>query len=88
VTVFKVPEGIKPATIREMAKDKYGILMASGHSGLKETALRIGHLGLITAREALLIISALELIFFELGVVNKPGSGLEAYHSTLKNTGW
>jgi aspartate aminotransferase-like enzyme len=88
VTVFKVPEGIKPATIREMAKDKYGILMASGHSDLKETALRIGHLGLITAREALLIISALELIFFELGVVNKPGSGLEAYHSTLKNTGW
>lgn len=88
VTVFKVPEGIKPATIREMAKEKYGILMASGHSGLNESALRIGHLGLITTREALLIISALELIFFELGVVNKPGKGLEACHSTLKNAGW
>ena len=88
VTVFKVPEGIKPATIREMAREKYGILMASGHSGLNESALRIGHLGLITTREALLIISALELIFFELGVVNKPGKGLEACHSTLKNAGW
>ena len=90
VTVFKVPKGIKPATIREMAKDKYGILitMAAGQFDFNETALRIGHLGLISIREALLIISVLELIFFELGVVNKPGRGLEAYHSTLKIAGW
>jgi len=90
VTVFKVPNGIKPATIREMVRDKYGILitMAAGHFDFNETALRIGHLGLVTPREALLIISVLELILFELGVVNKPGSGLEAYHSTLKSAGW
>jgi len=30
----------------------------------------------------------LELILFELGAVNKPGRGLEAYHSTLKSAGW
>ena len=90
VTVFKVPNGIKPATIREMARDKYGILilMAAGHFEFNETAMRIGHLGLITAREALLIISALEVILFELGAVDKPGRGLEAYHSTLKSAGW
>ncbi len=88
VTVFKIPEGIKPATVRQMAKDKYGILIASGHSDFKEIALRIGHLGMITTREALLIISALELIFFELGVVDKPGKGLEALHASLKNAGW
>ena len=90
VTVFKVPNGIKPATIREMARDKYGILilMAAGHFEFNETAMRIGHLGLITAREALLVISALEVILFELGAVDKPGRGLEAYHSTLKSAGW
>ncbi|UCG06166.1 MAG: alanine--glyoxylate aminotransferase family protein [Desulfobacterales bacterium] len=88
VTVFKIPEGIKPATVRQMAKDKYGILIASGHSDFKEIALRIGHLGMITTREALLIISALELIFFELGVVDKPGKGLEILHASLKNAGW
>ena len=90
VTVFKVPNGIKPATIREMVRDKYGILitMAAGHFDFNETALRIGHLGLVTPREALLIISVLELILLELGVVNKPGRGLEAYHSTLKSAGW
>jgi pyridoxamine--pyruvate transaminase len=89
VTVFKVPDGIKPATIKEMARDKYGILllMVAGHFDFNETALRIGHLGLITIREALLVISILELILFELGVVDKPGRGLEAYHSTLKSAG-
>ena len=51
-------------------------------------ALRIGHLGMVTTREALLVISILELILFELGAVAKPGSGLEAYHSTLKSAGW
>jgi pyridoxamine--pyruvate transaminase len=90
VTVFKVPSGIKPTTIRQMAKNRYGILitMAAGQFDFNETALRIGHLGLVTPREALLIISVLELIFFELGVVDKPGRGLEAYHSALKTAGW
>ena len=88
VTLVKVPDGIKPATIREMAKDKYGILIAFGLGDLKETTLRVGHLGMITRREALLVISALELILLELNVVNKPGSGLEALHAVLKNAGW
>jgi len=90
VTVFKVPDGIKPATIKEMARDKYGILimMAAGHFDFNETALRVGHLGLVTTREALLVISVLELILFELGAVDKPGRGLEACYSTLKSAGW
>jgi len=60
-----------------MARDKYGILilMAADHFEFNETAMRIGHLGLITAREALLIISALGVILFELGAVDKPGRG-------------
>ena len=90
VSVFKVPDGIKPATMREMARDKYGILimMAAGHFDFNETALRVGHLGLVSTREAVLVISVLELILFELGAVDKPGRGLEACHSTLKSAGW
>jgi aspartate aminotransferase-like enzyme len=83
VTLVKAPDGVKPALIREIAKEKYGILMASGLGDLKETAFRIGHLGMVTSREALLVIAALELILFELGMVEKPGSGLEAFHATI-----
>jgi aspartate aminotransferase-like enzyme len=90
VTLFKVPDGIKPETIREMARDKYGILvtMAAGQFDINKTALRVGHLGLIAPRDGLLVISILGLILFELGAVAKPGIGLEAYHSALKSAGW
>jgi aspartate aminotransferase-like enzyme len=88
VTLVKVPDGIRPSQIREMAKDKYGVLVASGHSDFKETAFRIGHMGAITTREALLVIAALELIFFELGLVDTAGKGLEGYHASLKAAGW
>lgn len=86
VTLVQAPNSVKPALIREMAKEKYGILIASALGDFKETAFRIGHLGMITIREALLVIAALELILFELGVVEKPGSGLEAFHACLKDT--
>ena len=90
VTVFKVPDGIKPEIIREMARDKYGILitMAAGQFDFNKTALRVGHLGLVTPREALLIISVLELILFELGAMAKPGTGLAACHAAFKSAGW
>ena len=86
VTLVKAPDGVKPALIREIAREKYGILLASGLGDLKETAIRIGHLGMITSREALLVIAALELILFELGVVEKPGSGLEAFYTSLRDS--
>jgi aspartate aminotransferase-like enzyme len=86
VTLVKAPDGVKPALIRDMAKEKYGILIAAGLGDFKETAIRIGHLGMITAREALLVVAALELIFFELGVVEKPGDGLAAFHAAIKGS--
>jgi aspartate aminotransferase-like enzyme len=86
VTLVKAPDGVKPALIREIAREKYGILLASGLGDLKETATRIGHLGMITSREALLVIAALELILFELRVVEKPGRGLEAFHAGMRES--
>ena len=86
VTLVKAPEGAKPALIRELAREKYGILIAAGLGDFKESAIRIGHLGIITVREALLAVAALELIFVELGVVEKPGSGLEAFHNSLMDS--
>jgi len=90
VTLFKVPDGVKPGTIREMARDKYGILvtMAAGQFDINKTALRVGHLGLVAPQDGLLVIAILELILFEIGAVAKPGIGLEAYHCALKSAGW
>ena len=87
VTLVQVPEGIAAAAIRQMAREKYGLLIASGLGDFKDSALRIGHLGMVTTREALLIVAALELVLFELGVVKKPGSGLAAFHASLAAAG-
>jgi len=84
VTLVKAPAGVRPAHIRKLARDKYGIMIASGLDELKETAFRIGHLGIITTREALLVVAVLELILLELGVIEKPGDGLAAFHASLR----
>ncbi len=88
VTLVKAPPGIDPALIREMARDKYGIMIAAGLGDFRQTAFRIGHLGMISTREALLVVAALELILFELGVIEKPGSGLAAFHESLRDSGY
>ena len=83
VTLIKSPEGIKPTTVKTLAREKYGIMIASGLGELQDTSFRIGHIGMIGVREALLVVSALELILRELGVAEKPGSGLDAFYESL-----
>lgn len=85
VTLVKTPPGVNPSVIKKLARDKYGIMIASGFSDLKETTFRIGHIGTVTMRDALLVISVLELILYELGAVKKPGKGLEAFYEVLSD---
>jgi aspartate aminotransferase-like enzyme len=84
VTLIRAPESIKPDRIRQIAKEKYGIQMAAAQGDLKPHAFRIGHLGMISPRDALLVVSVLELILLELGVTDKPGIGLGAFYTTVK----
>jgi len=85
VTWVQLPDSITSSTVKDMASDHYGILLAAGLGDFKKHTLRIGHLGMITRREALLLVSVLELILYELGVIKKPGQGLESFYASLKN---
>jgi len=85
VTLVKVPDSLRPDEIKQMAKEKYGVAIASAQDDLKEGAIRFGHLGMISLREALLLISVLELILFERGIIDKIGKGLEAFYATIRN---
>jgi aspartate aminotransferase-like enzyme len=80
VTLVRVPESIKPSSIKDAARDRYGVLIASGLGEFQDSTIRIGHLGLMTIREALLIVSVLELILMEIGLNDSPGKGLTAFH--------
>ncbi len=83
VTLIKSPDGIKPSTIKALAREKYGITIGSGLGELQDISFRIGHIGMVGVREALLVVAALELILRELGVAAKPGGGLEAFYESL-----
>jgi len=85
LTLVKVPDGTNPSLIKALAREKYGIMIASGFSDLKETTFRIGHIGTVTMREALLVVSVLELILYELRVTGKPGKGLMAFYESLSD---
>lgn len=69
-----------------MARDKFGIVIAAGLGDLKHEALRIGHLGMTTVREALLVVSVLEMVLFELGYVEMLGKGLETFSTELNRS--
>jgi len=82
VTLVKAPEGVKPAVIRQMAREKYGLLIASGLGDFKDTAIRIGHLGMVTTREALLPTIVMWLMMLSRGV--SISLALSRSHSTTR----
>jgi len=83
LTLVETPAGVDPSLIRTLAREKYGIQIASGLGELRGKTFRIGHIGMVTIREALLVVSVLELILRELGMAETPGKGLEAFYESL-----
>ena len=83
LTMVQVPGETPPGVIKEMAKEGFGMLIASGLGELKDTTLRIGRMGMTTMREALLAVSVMEMVLFELGHLDRPGRGLQAFSTHL-----
>jgi aspartate aminotransferase-like enzyme len=66
-------------------KSKYGIVIAEGiGKEFKETVLRIGHMGNIYPKDAMLIISCLESVLYEQGVLKNLGEALGACSKVLQ----
>ncbi len=51
VTVAKVPEGLTASEIRNALRINYNTVVAGGQGVLKESIIRIGHLGFFTEEE-------------------------------------
>ncbi|MDG6996356.1 MAG: alanine--glyoxylate aminotransferase family protein [Nitrososphaerota archaeon] len=60
VTAFYVPTG-KSAEIQQTLRTRYGIHVALGFGEYKDTMLRIGHFGNISATDVIALLGALEL---------------------------
>lgn len=81
VTVLRLPTSIKSSQVKSIAKNKYNVLLASGLGDYKASTIRIGHIGMIEVREAILIVSILELALYELGFVNTLGKAVANFYA-------
>ncbi|MGV2827191.1 pyridoxal-phosphate-dependent aminotransferase family protein [Myxosarcina sp. GI1(2024)] len=73
------PAPAEAEKIRATMKQKYDIALAGGQEHLKGKIFRIGHLGFVSERDLLTVISCLEATLIELGVDNfEPKAGVKA----------
>lgn len=77
-TAVLPPASTSVADIRKGLKEKFHITVADGQNDLKGKIFRIGHLGHISQRDALMVLAALEAVLLDCGVRIKPGSAIAA----------
>jgi len=78
VITIKKPENLNVADIRRVMATKYGVLVAGGMGKLKELTMRIGCMGIVSQREVLTTVFALENALADLGFKVEVGAGVEA----------
>jgi len=83
VIAVKVPEDVGQGELRAMMKERFGVLVAGGMGKLRDTIIRIGCMGIVSAREVLMTVAALESCLSELGYQVELGAGLQAAEREL-----
>lgn len=77
-TAVYVPAGFSSKEILETLRKEFQIKISGGQDHLKGKILRIGHIGGISARDAIGAIAALELVLHKLGHTFELGAGVRA----------
>ena len=87
VTGVRLPEGIKASDLLARAAADYGVIMAAGQDHLKDSMIRIGHMGWVDYADMLAGLTALAGSFRacggHLGVRDHLEQAQEAYHTAL-----
>jgi serine---pyruvate transaminase len=87
VTAIRVPDGVDGAKVPKLMRDKYGITIAGGQSGLKGKIVRIAHCGYFGAFDVLTTVSGLEMTLSELGHDFELGAGVAAAQRVFLEAG-
>ena len=82
-TAFYVPQG-RAAEIQDTLRSKYAIHLAVGFGDYKDTMLRIGHFGNISAADVLALLGALELTVTGSSKIS-PGKAVESAMPLLRS---
>jgi len=83
VTAFYVPDG-RAAEFQDTLRTKYGLHVARGFGDYKDSMLRVGHFGNISATNVLSLLGALELTLSGSSMV-RPGKAIESAMPILQS---
>lgn len=78
VTAVECPEGIDPAALRKILREKYNIIVAGGQGKFSATTFRVGHLGAVRLMDLFTVMVGLELALKELGADIPMGKAVQA----------
>ncbi|MBQ4093165.1 MAG: alanine--glyoxylate aminotransferase family protein [Firmicutes bacterium] len=78
VTAVECPEGIDPAALRKILREKYNIIIAGGQGKFSATTFRVGHLGAVRLMDLFTVMVGLELALKELGADIPMGKAVQA----------
>ena len=78
VTAVECPEGIDPAQLRKILREKYNIIVAGGQGKFASSTFRVGHLGAVRLMDLFTVMVGLELALKELGADIPMGEAVKA----------
>lgn len=78
VTAVECPQGIDPAELRSILREKYNIIIAGGQGKFSATTFRVGHLGAVRLMDLFTVMVGLELALKELGADIPMGKAVQA----------
>jgi serine---pyruvate transaminase len=83
LTVFRIPKGLKDASIRAGLSERFGITTIGGQDRLKGQILRIGHMGYMDELDVVAGLAALEMVLADLDYEVEPGIAVSAAQRVL-----
>lgn len=83
VTAIFPPDGVEADNFRKMVREKFGVVLAGGQGKLKGKIFRVGHLGYADKMDAIIALSAIEMVLKELGQPVQLGKGVAAAEEVL-----
>lgn len=84
VITFRKPEKIDGVTLRSRMNKDYGVVISGGAGRIRDETLRIGCMGIISERETIITVNALENVLKDLGYATE-NSGVETARRKLRD---
>jgi aspartate aminotransferase-like enzyme len=85
VSAIKLPAGVSDDDLRKPLKKKHNVHLAGGQGDMKGHLFRVNHMGYTDVFEALIAVSAIELVLADCGQDVESGAAVAAAQRTLKD---